>query len=233
MQKIAAVLVTVSCLTVCLSAGNSSRHRERFDRTLSSISFEEVDLAPLQAVFQNHDLALSDEELAEFADKNLRYIFYQKLNKAKFLVAPEPERVVERIAEILNLNRKVSALIYEGRQLVSQPGLTGDKERLVRGVGKAARRLRKEFNSYFMEAHTSTYSFKLPRGGDTSQQFLAFILQSDQISRLLENRLNEYFFNRTPGSVSLTEYDSDSILTLVECLERLSEQVGKNLLVLK
>ncbi len=220
----AAILSLVGLVSV---EGGWAGSEGNYERTLYAASFDSVDWSGLAAVA---GVSLDGDLAARQAyERNLKYIFHHKLNRRRFLVAPDPQMVVDRIVAIMETNQRIARLLADGRmQLGGRTPETG-AQALVREVGHAARTLKEQFTGFFLEAHSATYAIHLPRSPDPAAQFSNFILQAQTISRDLTRRLDDYFFTSSPGAVRLEEMRSGNIVTLAESLEVLAGAVNRGL----
>ncbi|GAB4117522.1 MAG: hypothetical protein Kow001_17770 [Acidobacteriota bacterium] len=198
-----------------------------FERTLYATSFDAVDWSSLAAVAGTAQV--DDPATRTTYERNLKYIFHQKLNRRRFLVAPDPQLVVDRIVAILAANRRIGQLLGEGRRKLGSPVPDAGSRALVKEVGSTARALREQFTAFFVEAHTTGYPVHLPRSPNPAAQFSSFILQAQTISEELTRRLDDYFFAPSPGAVRIEQMQSGNIVTLAESLEVLSGAVSRSL----
>jgi hypothetical protein len=212
------------------SNGWSSSH---YERSLKSVSFESVDLAPLTVELKRRNESLSETELDELVQRNLRYIFYNRINRSHFLVAPAPEKVITQIDQILKLNGKLEGVLHEGRLLMSQDYSRSELSALMDDVSFLAREMKSEFFEFFVEGHVSEYSLLISDSRDSAVQLAHFLVQSNKISVELSRGFDEYFFGASPGAISLNEYEKSSIGTLIESLERLSIAYARRIATLE
>lgn len=210
--------------------GRSSSH---YDRSLKRVSFESVDLAPLTSELRRRDASLSASELDELVQRNLRYIFYNRINRARFLVAPAPEKVITQIDLILKLNGKLEGVLHRGRLLMSQGYSPGELNALMDEVNFLAKEMKSEFFDFFVEGHASEYSLLFSDSRDSAVQLAHFLVQSNKIRAELSRGFDEYFFGASPGAISLNEYEKSSIGTLIESLERLSRAYARRIAALE
>lgn len=184
---------------------------------------ENVDLVPLHQEARKRFRDLSEEELAQLVDANLRFILHNQLNQAHFLVTPDAQRVVDRMVRVLQLTEEIAALLQEGRSLAVQKAGASEQEALMRSAGQLARELGRSFGEYFLDLSAAPYQLRVPQGRDGEITFVHYLIQFDRISRLLTRRVEDYFFSSVPGSVQLSHFDESSVTVLSESLMRLSE----------
>ncbi len=100
---------------------------------------------------------------------------------------------------------------------------------LLDDVNLLARDLKSEFFEFFVEGHASNYSLLFSDSHDGAVHFAHFLVQSSEISVELNRRFEQYFFGASPGAISLNEYGKNSIGTLIESLETLSNKSARKL----
>ncbi len=229
MRLLATVLCFLPASLGVLAAESGVGSDAAFERSLREIACDALDLARLREQARMRSPSAADKEIDLLIERNLRFIYHNKLNRQRFLVAPDPQSVVDRIVVVLELNGRLGGLVSDGRRLFGRedPGLSADE--LVEEVGSAARELKRAFAGYFLEGHSSSYSVQVPLSRDTSTQLAYFLIQSGQITNELSQRLDDYFFNSSPQAVSLAQYRNSSVGTLADSLQRLSDLVGKRL----
>jgi hypothetical protein len=170
--------------------------------------------------------SLSDRELDQVVQRNLRYIFFNRINRSHFLVAPAPRKVITQIDLILQLNQKLKGVLHRGRLLMAQDYSRRELFDLLDEVNLLARDLKSEF---FVEGHASKYSLLFSDSRDCAVQLAHFLVQSSKISVELNRGFEQYFFGASPGAISLNEYGENSIGTLIESLEMLSNKSARKL----
>jgi hypothetical protein len=193
-----------------------------WDTSLAEFSFEDVNMRPLFEKARRRYPSLSESELAPRIRMNMRYIFYNRLNRNRFLVAPSPESFIQQISTIFDLSEELQQLMGRGRRLLMEEPQPGRYNRLAREVRKKAGQLKRSFQDFFVEGSYSRYVLEYPKAQPASAKFTHFILQSEKINKVLAERLDDFFFGASPGAVSLDAYRRSSILVLSESLCRLS-----------
>lgn len=199
-----------------------------FEESLFSISFDSIDTSGLRS-FKLAPLQESTEEQFEaVVRRNLKFIYHNKLNRRRFLVAPEPQSVVDRIAYIFEVNRRLDELVVAGRGAENrgQSLLSGN---LIKEIRNSTKELKEGFNNYFVEGYNSTYVLKLSASDDPATQWAQFLLESSKICNELNVRLLDYFLNPAPEAISLRQFKSSSVNTLVDALLLLTEATSKRI----
>jgi hypothetical protein len=229
MSRLATFLCILSASLSVLAAEGGIGSDAAFERSLHEISVASLDVERLRERVRLRSPAANESQIDRLIERNLHFIYRNKLNRQRFLVAPDPQSVVDRIVVVLELNQRIGTLILDGRRLIGteDPGPPADM--LVREVGSAARELKRAFGGYFLEGHSSSYSLELPVSRDVPTQMAHFLIQSGRITNELTQRLDDYFFTSLPQAVSLETYRSTSVATLADSLQRLSDLVGKRL----
>jgi hypothetical protein len=217
-------LVLAACAVGTSLAVSSERS---YERSLYATSFDQVDWSSLTALAGDREQGNGEVQL--LCERNLKYIFHHKLNRRQFLVAPRPQVVVDRIVSIMEASQRLTQMLTRARTFLANPPPREDSRIVVQEVGRVARDIRSQFNSFFLESHAGSYSFQVPRSGDPSAQFTSFLLQSQVINRELTQRLDDYFFDDSPGSVRLEQMQAGNISALAESLEVLAGAVNRNL----
>lgn len=198
-----------------------------FDQTVARVSFDSVDLSPLRYWARERTPNASDDELDRRISANLRFIFYNMLNRNHFIVAPDPTDVISNIAKILELEDRLGGLLRDGHRLMAEDSTPA--RQLVRQIGGVAKQLHDHFTSYFTEGYGSDCELDLEVSDDPDVQLAAFLAASERISQQLVDRTDDYFLSPVPGSVSLNQYKSSSITALSATLERVSKVVVRRL----
>jgi len=183
---------------------------------------DQVDLKPLWDLAQQRTGEASKAELRTLVWSNFRFLFYNKLNRDRFLATPGPNLVVEKIVGVLNLNARVGLLIKEAQRSSKREASWRKKAQLVSEIDRLARKLRSSFSQYFVDEGSTTYRIKLARMTEKPIQFRYCLSQLNHVNMSLTRELDRYFFNPAPGLVRLSEYQSSSIGVLCESLVRLS-----------
>jgi hypothetical protein len=136
--------------------------------------------------------------------------------------------VVDRISYIFEVKRRLDELVLAGRaaKYPDQPLLPGE---LIREIRSSTKELKDGFNNYFIEGYNSTYVLKLSVSDDPAAQWALFLLESRKICNELNARLLDYFLNPAPEAISLRQFKSSSVNTLVDALLLLTEATSKRI----
>lgn len=223
MKKIYLILVLLSPFPISEVAGQSKLLFKASPLYKRDPSFAEVDVSKLIVEVRRREVPVPEEELAQRLHRNVRFIFYNKLNKHNFLTQPRPQELVDRIVEIFRVEDQLSHLLVQGRRLAANDGRLKEKKRLIREMRGCAEDLHDTFTGYFLDVHSSSFRFFVPSRSGKRFRFLHFVIQSERILHLLEGRVNRYFLDTSPGTVSVRDYRDYSITVLCRSLKRLSE----------
>jgi len=200
-----------------------------WEESLASFSFDSVNLRPLYQRAKERYPSIAESELAPRVERNVKYIFHNRLNRQRFIVAPSPESIIGRISTILELNEELHLLTVSGRQLLLGETEATQFGEVAQTMGEIARELKSSFEDFFLEGGKPRYVFEYTKMEPVSAQFGHFILQSERISKDLTRRLDDFFFGASPGAVALDDYESSSILVLTESLCKLSRLAEKDM----
>jgi hypothetical protein len=228
-------LFLISIFTMLLSGGYAgAKTYVRKDvgpwgESFSSFSFETSNLVPLYLKARERYPFLDEHELASRVKMNIKYIFHNRLNRERFLVAPSPELIIGQIHSILELNDELRRLTDNGRAMLMKETEPEQFGALALEMGRTAGELKDSFEGFFLEGGKSEYVLQYPKTEPISAQFVHFILQSEKINRMLSQRLGDFFFGASPGAIALDDYGRSSILVLSESLCKLSQLVERDI----
>lgn len=215
-----ALLVGSALLWDCL--GFPALQRFRLEERWPSPDFSKVDFSSIEAETQARLPGEDAESVSELVRRNFQYVFFNRLNRDRFLVPPRPQDVAQRVLALLRLNRELGLSIescksYLGRD---QEGKFVTERRLIRQIEDTAKRLHDQFGEFFLETREATYSFRIPKS-NRDTRFLHFVRQADQINRRLTQEMDAYFLAKSPGAIHLADYGKVTISVLTESLTRL------------
>ncbi len=221
---------------ICMMMMGSAMAFQNYDKPKDHGSganpdFSKVDFSDIEAEIQVLRPAEDPTQLSILARRNLQYVFFNRLNRNRFLATPSPQDVAERMLSLLRLNREIGLSIGSGRHLSNPP--TGrehfaQQREVIRQIEETAKRLRQQFGEFFVESRESTFKFFLPRSKDRGG-FLQFVHQADRIQQRLTTEMNEYFLAESPGSIHLRDYQKFTLTVLTESLMRLCKMSRQGL----
>lgn len=224
-MRLLSVLVLVVLEYSMVFAGGG----DGFTRSLSDLSFDRVDYSVLTVQLESRESLNGRSRLDLLVQHNLKYLYHHKMNRARFLVAPDPQNVIGVMTEIFESSNRIGGLIDQGSGMIQdEPGVDQMKW-VVEEIGAEARDLKARFADYFVEGHNSRFEVVVPKTRNASDQFRAFLRDGGRINRQLESKLDGYFLADSPGAVRVSDYSSSSIGTLVEALNQLSRVVLKEM----
>lgn len=219
LASIAASEASTPSQTRTLSMGKSG------PETLPDLAWDDFDYSVLAEKLRVRGVVDSDAELEKLFNFNMRFVYSNKYRREQFLVDPGPQRFVQTILRILELNEQLDGLIVEGRRLTAgmeKREVRKKGRKLVRDISEIAREIKDVFSENFFELHGSTVqvAFVKKRGVEALQFYL---VQANRINLLLTERLNEYFFGTAPGAVSVPDYQKATVNVLAQALIKLGE----------
>jgi len=197
----------------------------------ASPDFSKVDFSDIEAEIQVLRPAQDPTQLSALARRNLQYVFFNRLNRTRFLTTPSPPNVAERMLNVLRLNREIGLSIGNSRSLSGSPESRerfAQQREVIKQIEDTTKRLRQQFGEFFLEPRESTFKFVLPRSKDRGG-FLQFVYQAERIQVRLTAEMNEYFLAESPGSIHLRDYQKVTITVLTESLMRLCKMSRQGL----
>ena len=202
---------------------------EAFERSLAYLDYSSVDYTPLLAEFGWLSDGCSQAEILRRMERNLPFILHQRLDRRRFLVAPEPQRVVERIGQLFALGRDLDQLYFLGLELRGNPE-DSRWNSLVAEVEEKAKEFERCFRGYFLHDRSGNWLISLPRSRHRRVIVNSYLAQFDRIRAALRDGLRDYFLPESPGLIEVSGYEKSSLTTLSEALRLLSEGVRQRLL---
>lgn len=231
MMRYPAIVWTICILIVSMDQIAAQfygyKSESAYEKSLEAVRFETVDLTELRKELESRRLCSSEVETNQLLTRNFKHIFFNQLNRSRFIVAPKPQTVVNRILNILELNRGIERLIEKGNRIDLQQESSIQMRNFIHEVKQKSEELNNSFADYFLEAQSSSYSLNLPARGNRQEVFLSYLRQSEKINRELDRSLERYFFNASPNAVSLSDYQISSISVLCKSLFTLSETYNR------
>ncbi|GAB4238265.1 MAG: hypothetical protein Kow00109_12640 [Acidobacteriota bacterium] len=199
-----------------------------FESSLAAQDFRDVDFSPVLSELEWLDGNAVPTQVQDRLRRNLPFLMHQRLDRRRFLVAPTPEHVVERIGKILALGREIDQLRLAALSLRSDPA-NRRWEGLLGEVSAKATELKHSFGDYFLYDRGGDWLVSPPRHRRRSVLVNSYIAQFNRIQVTLRERLASYFLGIEPGLVAVGEYRAPSILTLAESLRLLSDGIRERL----
>lgn len=195
----------------------------------ATLSFDNIDLSRLCEAGRASKPHLSQGEIEELVRENIRFLYFNKLNRGQFLVTPPPRHIVSKIERIVGLNAELHDLLESAGD--GDPGLVDPKQRvrLVKEIGKKAKSMRRVFKEYFYEYSADAFLVKYGGSGDSELEFKQFLSKSREICGLIDQGIQSYFFKDEPSVVDAATFNQHSLDVLGESLYRLSRVTSKRL----
>ncbi|HSR70251.1 MAG TPA: hypothetical protein VLU25_20145 [Acidobacteriota bacterium] len=193
-----------------------------FARRQALMDFEDIDLGPLIQAGRQRNPQLDEQELEQVIRSNIHFVFYNQLDRSRFVVTPPPRQVVEKVQTALATGRKLRKLVEDLRRL-NQRGHSSRVQaaQSIRSMEQESRRLRNIFRRYFREYGNVEILLEYERSPSVEGDFDHFLRQADPLVERLENRLADYFL-KAPSVVTASEFNSHSVAMLSDALMRLS-----------
>ena len=193
------------------------------------LNLDDVDFGALQERVQSYRPTTPSSDVDQLIQSNFQFIFFNKLNKHRFQLVPEPQDIAGGILAVLKLNEQICDAIDTGLVLKAQEGAVREKRLVVQKVGALARQLRKAFLQYFVEVRRSSYTFDFRVFDTADGQFDHFLALAQEITAGLSKEIEHYFLNPAPGVVSVSDYKNATIAVLSESLHKMSVATAKKL----
>lgn len=199
--------------------------RNRYELSLQKISFEDLDLEDVKTALRMQGNTLTDAELERRIEKNLQFIMRNQLNRNRFIVAPPPDAVLEKITLLVRHRTRLGELLKEGRKLAARHAPKQELEELVEKVTSVSEDLGREFD-YFVELRSEPYSLRVAVFETSLAQFVHFLVQGEKLNRALSAHIREYFLNESPGAIDVSNFDRTSFQVLCSSLRILSSRTA-------
>ncbi len=195
----------------------------------SRLDFDGVDFSNLYTEAKAIKPELPEPAIQDLVEKNVQFIFHNKLNRSSFLAVPHPGHIVKKIEQVLVQRRRLRNLVNHGKDLAGVDSSRQERSRLVRDVGKSAQTISKVFGEYFKESSSATFSMEVARSISGDLEFKRFLNMSEDISGLIDREVDSYFFRGGAAVVDVASFNSYSVRTLSDSLHQLSRLTVKRL----
>lgn len=229
-----AVLLILLVLAVSPWARGQSFFPTEFELDTFQQSYENVDIgdldisAILKEVSRSHP-GLSEDDTSLLVRRNVSYIIFHKLNRDRLFIAPDGQYIVDKAAEIYGSLNQIEELISKGHEMPPVDFQDSGNIRIFNELKRTARSLRKNFGQYFVELRESDYEFQVRLNNDRKQIMSDYLAECRKVNDQLKLSLDRFFFNRTPGVVTVEEYSSYSVALLSQSLEVISDSFARRL----
>ncbi|MEE8586486.1 MAG: hypothetical protein V3T83_16715 [Acidobacteriota bacterium] len=224
-----ALLAAAFCILPAAAQRSISATANSYYESRESVfDFDKVDLSALYEEGRKRNPELAPKAVEWMIRRNLHFVFFNKINLGHFLVKPTPRQVVRKVEKIVTLHSQLDSLLQQGRRMAADPSEKKARRKLVRKIGDCARSIQKTFNEYFADYSSAPFLLKCCPSGSADARFGYFLLQSEQIHRLLDQEVERYFFESALSVVDVSDYlDRHSVATLSSSLHRLSRMTLK------
>ncbi|RPI28831.1 MAG: hypothetical protein EHM61_03760 [Acidobacteria bacterium] len=212
-------------LFVQLSAHQSAYGLGRKDKF-----WENADLSSVLRAVRDHRGGVSEPECEELIRLNYKYLYFNALQTDRFIAMPKPERVLERMSQVFAANARLKERLEEARRLSGMESVkVSEFRQAARKIGDCAKALHDAFHDFFKEDNQGSYAVEPMADAQERAKFLEYLASCDQISALLNDEIERYFLNPSPGVVEISIYRSCSIPVLSLSLQKLSTMIEKTL----
>lgn len=214
------LVLSVELLSVASPLVGSNR-KDRF--------WEKADVSGVvQAVIRHRGGVFSELECEQLVRLNFKYLYFNALDIDQFIAMPKPDKVLERMSKVFSLAAELRNNLDEARRVSERGREPSEIRRAARKIGDCAAGIHDTFHDFFKEDTKGSFQAELPAGAE--DRFAEYLERCEEIWSLLDQELERYFLNRSPGIVEISTFRSCSIPVLSLCLERLSLNFEKSLL---
>ncbi len=192
--------------------------------------WEKADVsAVVEAVRRHHNGVPSEFECEQLIRLNFKHLYFNALQTDRFLIGmPKPDTVLERMSKMFSLAAELRSALDEAHRLSDAGGQFADLRRAAKKIGDCAALIHDTFHDFFKEDTNGTFRAELTANGGEHARFAEYLATCEQISSLLNQELERYFLNPSPGIVEVSTFRSCSIPVLSLSLQRLSLNVEKS-----
>ena len=202
---------------------------DSFHQSFRHVDIDKLDVSCLLKDAGRRHPGLSAEDASQLISRNVSYIIFHRLNRDRLYIAPDGQYIVDQAAEIYDALSKIEGLIAEGRVISRSDKDQSRKLVILNEMKKTAKSLRRKFRQYFIELSVAEYEFQVRLKGDPSQAMMDYLDECEKVNAHLEFTLDRFFFNPTPGVVTVDDYSSYSVALLSRSLEVLADSFEKRL----
>ncbi len=193
--------------------------------------WEKADVSGVVKAVRRHRAGVSSEvECEQLIRLNFKHLYFNALETDRFIAMPKPDKVLERMSKVFLLAADLRIALIEARQLLDGGGELIELQRAVRKIRDCAAGIHDTFHDFFKEDTSGSFSAELPAGAEERARFAEYLATCERILSLLNQELDRYFLNPSPGVVEVSTFRSCSIPVLSLCLEKLSLSFEKSLL---
>ncbi len=202
---------------------------DSFQQSYQFVDLENLDVSELLKEVGRSHPDLSEDDISLLIQRNVSYIIFHKLNRDRLYLAPDGQYIVDKAVEIYEMLNRIERIIREGRiqSTIDQP--EPERLKILDQLRSSAKNLRKKFRQYFVELNEADYEFQVEWNEDQKQLMSDYLDECAKVNYQLKLSLDRFFFNGTPGVVTVEDYSSYSVALLSHSLEVLSDSFAKRL----
>lgn len=202
---------------------------DSFYQSYRNVDIDNLDVSGLLRDAGRKYPELTEEDAAQLITRNVSYIIFHLLNRDRLFRAPDGQYVVDRATEIYDSLDHIEHLISQGRDLPPGEFSEMDREELLSEMKSTARKLRKQFRRYFVELSEAEYEVRISQGGDSGEVMSLYLDECAKVNNHLKSTLDRFFFNPSPGVVTVEDYGNYSVALLSRSLEVLADSFADSL----
>jgi len=192
--------------------------------------WEEADVSRVVEVVRRHKGgARSELECEKLIRLNFKYLYFNALQTDRFIGMPKPERVLERMSKIFSLAGELRQALEEARRLSDAGRDLIEVRPAARKIKACAEGIHDTVNDFFKEDSNGSFRAELTASADRDR-LEEYLATCEQILSLLDQELERYFLNPSPGVVEVSTFRTCSVRVLSLSLQRLSLDFEKRLL---
>jgi len=216
------LFLSVELLSVASPAAGLSR-KDKF--------WEKADVSGVVDAVRRHRGGVSSElECEELIRLNFKYLYFNALETDRFLAMPKPDKVLERMSRVFLLATDLRSALDQARLVSTAGGELSELRRATKRIRDCAGGIHDTFHDFFKVDTTGSFNVDVRAGVEERARFAEYLESCEEIWSLLNQELERYFLNPSPGIVTVSTFRSCSIPVLSLCLERLSLNLEKSLL---
>ncbi len=193
--------------------------------------WEKADVSAVVKAVRRQRSAPSELECEQLIRLNFKHLYFNALDTGRFIAMPKPDKVLERMSRVFSQAAELRAALDEARLLSDEGGeQTGLRRSAAKKIRDCAAGIHDSFHDFFKEDTIGSFDVELPVNSEARARFAEYLATCERISSLLDQELERYFLNPSPGIVEVSTFRSCSIPVLSLCLERVSLNFEKSLL---
>ena len=202
---------------------------DSFQQSYQFVDVVNLDVSELLKEVGRCHPGLSEDDTSLLIQRNVYYIIFHKLNRDRLYIAPDGQYIVDKAAEIYEMLNRIEGIINEGRIRSSLDLREPENLKILDELRSSAKNLRRKFRQYFVELNETDYEFQVEWTKDRKHLMSDYLDKCGIVNAQLKLSLDRFFFNSTPGVVTVEDYNSFSVALLSHSLEVLSDTFSKRL----